>query len=538
MFTGYGVAMFQKELKLILCVFILILLCDPGYTKPLDCSDMFSDSDDEETEGMYDFEYDKLLGRNKVKNKLVTQQGVRLNDIGIVLELIADMFDTMYFDTIEQTSGTYMYHGSDVKYRDIKMILSKIDSAMESFCEHIMLGEDELDEFEALQKDPENKDSRIQKHRIEMNPDIVMIIVFGILKQITPSPSRLWQAYLEEGDKTYEVRSYLDPYRSFPENVINFSNPIFSKYLPISLQKRVISSVLLYYSLKFSSNPKYHTTELIQVGDEICSVEELKNLDFEKKKKRYVIRANSKNSLKQGYLSQVSLDNIEEHVESNYIFERIQSMETFRRAVTFHPYLKDQDLLFVFKFFKYSIYSQDFIKELSNTFPSGDVSFIEYMVQKSDILDMYQIYYIGQYAFSIDQILKIFATTEDSSLTPDAIMSMLLNLYGGGMNVDKIRMAVNLEMLFHHKYNGTFSRTIKKHLRSGKFEYTYDVEDLNQIILKGIENNAIRQSLEKEKGLFIDGENIEQFGKAVEKARYENEVYFNQTGEDDLIFNP
>ena len=519
----------QKGLNLILYL-IVFLWSGLSYAKYNDCDDYFSDpsSLEEDMEAVYDHEYEVLYGK---KNKDVRpDRRVRLNNLGQIIQELIDIYNTKYFDSLNQNeSMSYLPHGQYISYEDIQTVMKKTDYMLKGFCEHILLGEDELDEYELLQKDPTHKDMRIQRHRLEMNPNITMIIVFAILKKIGSYP-QLWSAYIEDEGEIYDVISYFNPKVKYSKNTITFDDPRMQKYLPQSLKKRLVSSVLLYYSQEFKNDPKYHTSELVRIGDEVVSVEDLLNLDIEKKKIQYQIRSSGISRMKRIYAQESSSREVFDNVDTNYILKTIRRMKTFTKASVWNPHIQEQDISFLFKFFRYSVHYTDFMKEVDQIFVGENKKFIKAMVEKSDFFDLDQMYYIGQNEFSIGQIFQILAANKNNSWSPNAIMNMFLSLYGGGLGVDRIRLAVNLEMLFQHKYGGRFIKSIKEGMNILKVDDAVDILDLNKAILDSLSDETTLQVLSSKEGLFIEDDSIESFNRTLKESIKEKK------GNDEIIY--
>ena len=529
--------MLKRGLSLGIYIFIF-LFTKTSFAKNLDCDDLFSDSSliQEDIDQMYDKEYEKLYPK---KDRGIGRDGkkVKINNIGSILLEIADVYDTMYFDEIKQDSNSYMFHGKDISYAEIMSLIGRLEQTLEGFADHIFLGEDELDEYEILQKDPLYKDERIKQHRLEMNPDVTMIVVFAVLKQISHS-STLWQAYIEDEGQVYDIRSFLDPSRTFPKNTINFKHPLFFKYVPYSIHKKLVSSILLYFSLKFRNDPKYHTTELLQVGEEIFTTKELMDLDIEKKKIRYDIRSRNKKRIQEGFRAVHSYgQEIRDVVDANLMLERIKKMEVFNNALKFNPHLIEQDLAFLFKFFKYSGYEVEFEREVDKIFNGRDKKFIEYMINTSDILDLDQMYYIGSWGFSLGQILDILGESRDRELNPQKILNLFLTLYGDGVRVDRIRLAVNMAMYFQQRFKNNFVSSIKRGLHTHTMDYNCDIYDLNKLILNTLSQESTVSKLSQKNGIFIDGENLGDLERSVKETDVNYSFDFTELDEEDLLIN-
>lgn len=522
--------MFIKNITLfigIIVVSIELLICLPSVWAFNDCSEVFSFDEDnylgvQELDRKYDLEYEKNFEDKRVtrrkerirkeRKKIVQSRAwegmssqdelpqfgdIRINNMGIILQQIADIYESMYFDKLEgNTSSSYLFHGKEVSYELIKSVLARVDELMRNFCEFVFFDDENLDDFESLMKNEETKQARIEQHRIKMIPDVSVLMMFSVLKHIW-SGIQIWRAYIKDEGKLYMVKPYL-PAKTL-RNHIGFDDPRFLKYVPFSVQKRLVGSILLYYSLEFKDKAGYSLDRKIRLVDKIVTAKELMDFEYEEKLNAHRTRMSNMKKIYDS-LARVSDEILDtqkvlEKVINNQLLLKIQSTDIFKRVVDQAPFLMDQDLIFTVKFFKHSIYAQRFIKEIQETFLEDESVFIEQLTKQADILDLDQMFYVGQYGFSIGNILDLLMRNhKEENLSASKIMQMFLNLFGSGINVDRLRLAVNIETLMHYHNIKGFSKALRKDKQfTGSFSY-YDESDLIKTILSIVRKNPLSET--------------------------------------------
>ena len=502
-------------------------ICLPSVYAINDCSDFFSFDEDnflgiQELDRKYDLEYEKHFKETRVskrrerirkerkkiaesrawpemnpKDELPQFGDIRINNMGIILQQIADVYESMYFDKLEgRTSSSYLFHGKEVSYELIHTVLARVDERMRSFCEYVFFDEEVLDDFEVLVKNEKTKEARLAKHRLSMIPDVSVLMMFSILRYIW-SGIQIWRAYIKDEGKLYMVKPYIRDRTS--TNHIGFNDPRFLKYVPFSVQKRLVGSILLYYSLEFKDKAGYSVDKKIYLENKIVTVKELMDFEFKEKEKKHRTRVVNMTKIYKSLESVADeikdTQKIFEKVINNQLLLKIQSTDVFQRVVKQYPFLMEQDLLFIVKFFKHSIYSQKFIKEIQEKLLKDESVFIEQLTKQADILDLDQMFYVGQYGFSIGNILDLLMSNhKEEDLSASKIMHMFLNLFGGGLNIDRLRLAVNIETLMHYHNIKGFSKALRKDRQFVGLGDYYDELDLIKTILSIVRKNPVEET--------------------------------------------
>ncbi len=372
------------------------------------CDGMFSSSS-----SFYKVEKTKYKGGGYS----ATSKGFRINEINPIIIQMVDLFDIKFFDELYgKIQSSYLPHNTGLSAIEAKVLFIKIDEFLYSFFKEILVDRKEDDLYDVME-----------------DPDILRYIIISLLKILS---SRKGFPYADIEGEVYWISNHDSKYDLGSYTVAVNSDVVWNSILP-DVKKKLISSMLNYYiqrlglSTPIGSNRKIHVEETIyNLADLIYSDEVLSY-----KKKKYKMRVTNSETIRKN-LSEMNLvaedsKPIHQKVYEETFLKKITGSEFFRDIVRKYPYLLEQDLSFIIKFLKGSLYQQEFVKFVESKFKLDDKMFLLRLLYQSDISDLDQLFYIGPFSFSIKQILRVVQQNKKYNFSLAELLRAYKNLLGG-----------------------------------------------------------------------------------------------------------
>ncbi len=372
------------------------------------CDDMFSSSSP-----FYKVEKTKYVGGGYSDSS----KGFRINEINPIIIQIIDLFDVKFFDELSgKTQSSYLPHRTGLSATEAKVLFIKIDDFLYSFFKEMLIDRKEDQIYDVME-----------------DPDIVRYLIISLLKILS---SRKGFPYADIEGEVYWISNHDSRYKLGAYSVAVNSDVVWNSIFP-GVKKKLISSLLNYYiqrlgiSSKIGSNRKIHVEQTIYNLDDLRYSEEV--LSY--KRKKYEIRVTNSETIRKT-LSEMQLvsedfEPILQKIYEETFLKKITGSNFFRDIAKEYPYLLEQDLSFVIKFLKGSLYQQEFVRFVESKFKLDDKMFLLRLFSQADISDLDQLFYIGPFSFSIKQILRVVQKNKKYNFSLAELLRAYKNLLGG-----------------------------------------------------------------------------------------------------------
>ena len=356
-----------------------------------------------------------------------SSRGFRFNDINPVLMHVADIFDTRYFDLLTgRDQSTYLWHNSGLTLKENFAFFSKVDDFFTDYIRELL--------FERVWSDETN---------VFLDPDICRYVTVTLMKIFLYTRGF---HYIDIGGQIVWIINR-DGRDTPAEHTVFWENPIIWSVVQPQVRKRLTTSILMYYSLKLGKKTPHIPNAKMALEKQILSLDSLyyTKEEFLQKKQKYELRVKNIKNIEQ-VISGIKSKNDKEKpliskVHRGYFINIIKKWEFYDSIVESYPYLEEQDLGFMVKFFMNSVYKDDFTKYLKSKLTWEEFCFIMRWNILNTLSDLDQIVYIGPYCFSLKQIFTVLYRDKNIALNSKEIVRALRNLLGEGwgkIDTDKV----------------------------------------------------------------------------------------------------